>query len=160
MIREAQPHGCGFQRIEDLGHDAGNDLRAHAKADKSGVDGDEAAGFAHRGNNRRDVERTQNAHVDNFGRAADLVQNIRRTHRLENTVRGRDDGDVFAFANYAWADERILVVALECSGPWPQPRPITMRMTRGTLCWPLLMYELFAALFTICSNASSANSTR
>ena len=87
-------------------------LRAHPETDKSGIDGDQPAGLAHRGNNWRDVERTQNAHIDNFGRAADLVQNVSRAHGLKDTMRRCDDGDVFAFADNARTIERILVVAL------------------------------------------------
>ena len=45
MIREAQPNGCGCQRIEGIGQDAGDDLRAHAEANKSGVDGEQTAGL-------------------------------------------------------------------------------------------------------------------
>src|SRR4249919_580225 len=112
MIGETEPNGRGFQRIEGLRQDAGDDLRAHPETDKSGVDGDQPAGLADRGNDWRDVERTQNAHIDNFGRAADLVQNVSRAHCLKDTVRRCDDGDVFAFADYARTIERILVVAL------------------------------------------------
>ena len=112
MVRETEPNGCGFQRVEGLCHDAGEDLRAHPETDKSGIDGDQSAGLAHRGNNWRDVERTQNAHIDDFGGAADLVQNVSRAHGLKDTMRRCDDGDVFAFADNAGAIERILVVAL------------------------------------------------
>ena len=86
MIGEAEPNGRGFQRVEGLRQHAGDDLRADAETDKSGVDGDQTAGLAHRGNNWCDVERTQNAHVDDFGRAADLVQNVSRAHGLKDTV--------------------------------------------------------------------------
>src|SRR5262249_7559297 len=86
MIREAEPNGCGLQRVEGLCHDAGEDLRADAETDKSGIDADQPAGLAYRGNDWCDVERTQDAHIDDFGGAADLVQNVSRAHGLKNTV--------------------------------------------------------------------------